>query len=238
MPRRPAVTSGYDATYLTFLMTHDALSEEAVFDGLEDLPVQNSDLLRVGEYFFTCVLEVADPTAATSRSYIRVLCTSSSHWNRECGNRGAAALPVLTVRQGKARIHLRYSTTVSMLLVFWFRSLRLTRNHDFFLRLDGLCEWGKFEVHASFERARTSRQFAPTSWLPTVVLGVQFSAAIRTTPFDDGQEQRVHRPAALLRQRDTCTLVSATEAHEGPNTQDGIERFMGLRRQRNTPAWC
>ena len=61
VPRRPAVTSGYDPTYLTFLMTHDAFSEEAVFDGQEDLPVQNSDLLRVSEYFFTCVLEVLIP---------------------------------------------------------------------------------------------------------------------------------------------------------------------------------
>ena len=61
VPRRPAVTSGYDATHLTFLMTHDALSEDAVFDGLEDLPVKNNDLLRVGEYFFTCVLEVLIP---------------------------------------------------------------------------------------------------------------------------------------------------------------------------------
>ena len=38
--------------------------------------------------------------------------------------------------------------------------------------------------------------------------------------------------------RDTCTLVLATEAREGPNTQDGIELFMALRRQRDTRAWC
>ena len=121
VPRRPAVTSGYDAAYLTFLMTRDALSEEAVFDGLENLPVQNSDLLRVGEYFFTLKLEVLIPTAATGRSYIRVLRTSSSPWNRECGNRGAAALPVLTVstREGTDTSSLfHYCVNAACLLVF------------------------------------------------------------------------------------------------------------------------
>ena len=180
-------------------MTHDAHSEEAVFDGLEDHPVQSSDLLRVGEYFFTCVLEVLirpqPQVEVTCRFCVRHCPIGiESGKPRRCS---VARLDCSTREGTDTSLLFHYCVTIfSFALTGCGRSARTGAN---------------LRTYISSVR--------PYFLATNICTRSSISASIRTTPFDDGQTGAAcPSSAALLRQRDTCTLVLATEAREAPNT--------------------